>query len=79
MASRVKVSKKSQIAIPAAVRRKLQIKGGDHLLVEVRDGYVVLIPEPLDYSHRLRGLHHEVWEGTEQQEYVRREREAWQG
>ncbi len=79
MTSRVKVSKKSQIALPAVVRRTLRIKGGDHLLVEVRDGCVLLIPEPADYSQRLRGLHHEVWEGMEPQEYVRREREAWQG
>ncbi|MBI2848712.1 MAG: AbrB/MazE/SpoVT family DNA-binding domain-containing protein [Chloroflexi bacterium] len=77
MTSCVKVSNKNQIAIPAAVRRKLQIKGGDYLLVEARDGYVVLIPQPLDYGHRLRGLHREVWEGMEPQEYVRRERQAW--
>jgi len=77
MTTRVKVSSKNQIAIPAAVRRKLQIKGGDHLLVDVRDGYLILIPEPRDYSQRLHGLHREVWDGIEPQEYVRQEREAW--
>ena len=46
--------------------------------VELRDGYAVLLPEPRDYSQRLRGLHREVWEGVEPQEYVRQEREAWQ-
>ena len=78
MAIRVKVSAKNQIAVPAAVRRRLHIKSGDRLLVELRDGYVVLMPEPDDYSQRLRGLHPEIWEGVEPQEYVQQEREAWQ-
>jgi antitoxin PrlF len=78
MALRVKVSRKHQIAVPAEVRKQLGIKSGDELLVELRGGYVVLLPEPRDYSRRLRGLHREVWEGVEPQEYVRRERAAWQ-
>ena len=78
MTTRVKVSSKNQIAIPAAIRKKLRIKEGDHLLVDLREGSVVLIPEPRDYSQRLRGLHRDVWEGTDPEEYVRREREAWQ-
>lgn len=77
--TRVKVSNRYQICVPAAARRRLRIKKGDHLLVDVRDGYVVLLPEPPDYSQHLRGLHREVWEGVEPQEYVRSEREAWQG
>lgn len=77
MAIRVKVSKKHQIAVPAEVRRRLGIKSGDELLVEIRGSYVVLLPRPSDYSQRLRGLHREVWEGVEPQEYVRQEREAW--
>ena len=78
MAIRVKVSKKHQIAVPSEVRKRLGIAGGDELLVELRDGYAVLLPAPRDYSRRLRGLHREVWEGIEPQEYVRRGREAWQ-
>lgn len=78
MAVRVKVSKKHQIAVPSAVRKQLGIESGDELLVELRGGYIVLLPEPRDYSQRLRGLHREVWEGIEPQEYVRQEREAWQ-
>jgi hypothetical protein len=45
--------------------------------VELRGGYAVLLPEPQDYSQRLRGLHREIWEGVEPQEYVRQERDAW--
>jgi AbrB family looped-hinge helix DNA binding protein len=78
MAVRVKVSKKHRIAVPSVVRKQLGITSGDELLVEVRGGYAVLLLEPQDYSQRLRGLHREIWEGVEPQEYVRQEREAWQ-
>ena len=78
MGIRVKVSKKHQIAVPSEVRKQLGIESGDELLVEIRNGYAVLLPEPRDYSQHLQGLHREVWAGIEPQEYVRQEREAWQ-
>lgn len=77
MALRVKVSSKHQIAVPAAVRKELHIEHGDHLLVDIRDGYVVLMPEPRDWSAHLRGLHREIWHGVEPQEYVERAHAAW--
>ena len=77
MAIRVKVSSKNQISMPSNARKRLHIKAGDHLLIDVRDGYLILMPEPPDYSQHLKGLHHEIWEGVDPQEYVRREREAW--
>ena len=77
MVTRVKVSSRYQIAVPAEVRKKLSIRRGDHLLAEVRDGLILLVPEPRDYSRHLRGLHREVWEGVDAQAYVQQEREAW--
>jgi AbrB family looped-hinge helix DNA binding protein len=77
MAHRVKVNRKNQITIPAAVRRQLHIECGDHLLMQIREGHIILMPEPRDYSQYLRGLHREVWDGVEPQEYARREREDW--
>lgn len=75
--TRVKVSTKHQIAVPAEVRKQLNIKSGDHLLLEVHDGVAVLVPEPHDYAERLRGLHKEVWQGVDGQTYVHEERDAW--
>jgi hypothetical protein len=43
----------------------------------VRGGHVMLRPEPHDYSTHLRGLHREIWEGIEPQDYVQRERKPW--
>jgi AbrB family looped-hinge helix DNA binding protein len=77
MTVRVKVSAKNQIAVPAIVRRLLHIKSGDRLLIEVRDGYAVMLPEPQDFSGRLHRLHPEIWQDVEPQEYVREERGAW--
>ena len=78
MASRVKVSGRFQISLPSAVRRRLGIRSGDHLLVEIREGHAILMPEPRSFSEATKGLHREVWEGVDPQEYVRQERQAWQ-
>ncbi len=74
---KVKVSSKLQIAVPAEARKKLHIAPGDYLIVEIRDDSIVLSPEPKDYAAKLRGLHADVWEGIDPNEYVRRERDSW--
>lgn len=75
--ARVKVSSRFQIALPASVRRRLGIQAGDHLLVDVQDGVVILMPEPKDYAAAMAGLHREVWAGLDTMEYLDRERRAW--
>ena len=42
----VKVSSKFQIALPSHVRKKLGIRPGDRLLVDVRGSHVLLAREP---------------------------------
>lgn len=73
----VKVSAKYQIAVPQIARRKLNIKKGDRLLVDVQDGIIVLIPQPKRYTDYLQGLHSEIWKDTDAQDYVKGERDAW--
>jgi AbrB family looped-hinge helix DNA binding protein len=75
---RVQVTDNFLVAVPDEARRRLKIERGDSLLVEVRDNAIILMPEPHDYARRLRGLHREVWDGIDVDEYVRREREAWE-
>jgi AbrB family looped-hinge helix DNA binding protein len=58
MAVRVKVSKKHQIVVPSAVRKQLGIKSGGELLVELRGGYAVMLPEPQEYVRQER----EAWQ-----------------
>jgi AbrB family looped-hinge helix DNA binding protein len=73
----VKVSAKYQIAVPQIARKKLNIKKGDRLLVDVQDGVIVLIPEPRRYTQYLQGLHGEIWKGVDVQKYIDEERGAW--
>ena len=56
----VKVNSKYRITLPQIVRRKLNIKKGDHLLLDIQDGMIVLIPEPKRYTNYLHGLHGEI-------------------
>ena len=77
MTDRVKVGTRYQVTLPAAVREQLTIAPGDYLLVAVRNGYLVLIPEPHDYMATLHGLHREIWIGVNPDEYLERERSAW--
>lgn len=75
--SRVKVSSKLQVAVPAEARKKLRIEPGDYLLVEVQDNSIVLTPEPKDYVAQMLGFHAEIWEGIDTDEYLRQERASW--
>jgi AbrB family looped-hinge helix DNA binding protein len=73
----VKISAKYQIMIPQIARKKLHIRKGDHLLMDVQDGVILLTPEPKRYSDYLQGLHGEIWKGIDVQKYLNRERDAW--
>lgn len=77
--TRVKVSKKHQIAVPSEARRLLGIHAGDYLIVEVHDGMLVLQREPESHTQRLRGLHRAIWKDVDVDAYVRAERDAWKG
>ena len=78
MPQTVKVSSRNQIALPSEARKKLGIKPGDRLLVEVQDDVLVLVPQPEDYVAAMAGLHREVWEGVDANAYLNEERDAWQ-
>ena len=73
----VKVSSKYQIAVPQMARKKLNIKQGDRLLVDVQDGVIVLIPQPKRYTEYLQGLHGDIWKGVDIEKYLNGERDAW--
>ncbi|HEY7035183.1 MAG TPA: AbrB/MazE/SpoVT family DNA-binding domain-containing protein [Thermomicrobiales bacterium] len=78
MTEHVRVNTDYEIVVPAEMRQKLRILPGDRLAIDIRDGYAVVRPEGQDYVELLRGLHREIWEGVDPQDYLRQEREAWQ-
>jgi len=73
----VKVNAKYQITIPQIVRKKLNIKQGDRLPMDVQDGVIVLIPQPKRYTDHLQGLHREIWKDIDTEKYLNEERGAW--
>lgn len=77
MTTAVTLSSKHQIVIPKEARDVLHLKPGRKLLVHVEADTIIMVPEPDDYVKALEGLHKDVWEGVDTDEYLRRERESW--
>src|SRR5690242_10450903 len=71
----VKVSRKHQISVPAAVRRQLGIRPGDRLRVEVDGSRVILQPQPNDALTALLTVAPDLWRGVDAAEYLRELRE----
>ena len=72
----VKISSKHQIAVPSAIRKERHLEAGDRLIVQVRDGVIVLMPRRGDTVDQLRGLYREVWD-ADVEAYVDEERDDW--
>ncbi len=72
-----KLGKKSQIVIPKAIRQIAGITEGDELLIDIVDENIVITQKPKSYTKKLKGLHKDVWKGTDAAAYVRKERESW--
>ena len=70
-----RLSSKYQIVIPREARDALHLAAGDELLVLCKPDRVVIIPKPRQYTRRMAGLHHEIWQGADS--YLVGEREDW--
>ena len=77
MPTTVTLSSKNQIVIPREARVRLQVEPGQQFLVLVKEDRIVLIPRPSDFVTRTAGLHKEVWEGIDADDYLQKERESW--
>jgi AbrB family looped-hinge helix DNA binding protein len=77
----VKVSRKNQIAVPAAVRRQLGIKPGDRLRVEVKGKKATLEreePAPTrSVVDELLAIAPELWQGIDTTAYLEELRNEW--
>ena len=78
MKTLVTLSSKSQIVIPKSARKKLAIGPGDQLILDVENESLILKPRPKTPAKHLRGLHRDIWQGTEATEYIRKERDRWE-
>jgi len=60
------------------MREQLNIQSGDRLLVDIQDGMIILLLKPENYTTQLMGMHKEIWERIEPNEYLETERQAWE-
>jgi len=74
----VKLSSKCQVVIPKHVREALDIGPGDELLMEVKEGSLIIYPKPKSYTDYMIGLSKEVWEDVDTDRYLDKERESWE-
>ncbi len=69
----VKISSKNQIVIPKEARQAMRLKGGDEVLVVVKDGITILMPKPENYRRAISGL----GKGLYEENYLEIERDSW--
>jgi AbrB family looped-hinge helix DNA binding protein len=79
MIASAKLTSKSQMTIPAAIRRLLGIAAGDVVILTVEGGEVILRAAKGGWTESSRGLGAEVWKraggGVTA---VERERDSWE-
>ncbi|MGH8579312.1 MAG: AbrB/MazE/SpoVT family DNA-binding domain-containing protein [Gammaproteobacteria bacterium] len=69
------LSSKSQIVLPAAIRKRLGIQTGDRLLLEVEGDRIVIRKAPTSFTVALESCTDEIWQGYA--EDLEKERSRW--
>jgi AbrB family looped-hinge helix DNA binding protein len=77
MQTAVTMSRKNQIVVPREAREKLHLSSGQQLLVLRKVDRIVLIPRPKNFTEKMYGLHKEVWQGGDTEDYPTAERDGW--
>ncbi|BBO80253.1 hypothetical protein DSCO28_08190 [Desulfosarcina ovata subsp. sediminis] len=70
-----RVSSKSQIVLPAAIRKKLQIKPGDELEISIRNNEIVIVKAAVSATEALDACGSEIWRGYEEE--LDKSRDQW--
>ena len=73
----VKISTKHQIAVPSEARKKLGLKAGDRLDVEI-EGDVIHLRRHVPAGTRLMGIGAHLYDGTDPAERIRALRDEWE-
>ena len=78
LAREVRMSTKGQIVIPLEIRRRMDLKPGDHLVIVGGDSEATLMT-PTRYAESLRGAARGIYGRTREEidAYVREERRKW--
>jgi len=71
----VKVSRKAQIVLPAQIRKKLAIKPGDLLQIEMKNEVIIIKKAPSSFVKALEQYASSIWQVYKEE--LEREREQW--
>ncbi len=77
MIDTIKIGRKSQMVLPAKIRKEMNISEGDELIIKTSGNTIVLIPKPKQYAKHLHGLHQNIWNGQDPDSYIREQRDTW--
>ena len=69
------LSSKSQIVLPADVRKQLGLRPGDRLIIEVDKDHAVIRKAPVSDVEALAAFQGELWKGYADQ--LERSRDEW--
>jgi antitoxin PrlF len=72
-----KLSSKSQIVLPAEIRRRLNIRPGDLLEITAKEEYIIIHKAPVSFATELDGCAANYWQGYSEE--LRKERDQWDG
>jgi len=79
MSVAVKLGNRSQLIIPKKIRERLGLGPGKEVLLKTVGNTILMKARPENYTEYMCGLGKDVWEDTDPTEYVKGEREAWEG
>ena len=77
MTEYVSLSTRGQLVIPKEARDKMGLQPGDKLTYDVTPDKITFRKTPKSYTEYMRGLHKEVWQDEDSEEYLKRERQIW--
>jgi AbrB family looped-hinge helix DNA binding protein len=69
----LKLSTKNQIVLPREAREAMNVKGGDELLVVVKEGITLIMPKPKSYAKAVSGRGKKIYPKN----YLKKERLSW--
>lgn len=71
----VKVSRKAQIVLPAQIRKKLSIKPGDLLQIEMKNEVIIIKKAPSSFVKALEQYASSIWQVYKEE--LEQDREQW--
>lgn len=73
----VRLSSEHTITLPEELVKKMNFATDDEIIVQIEEDKLILSKKTGNYTDRLRGLHKEVWDNIDSEEFLIKERQSW--